>query len=495
MTTSIKTLQHYFGYDSFRPGQQEIVDAIIGGQDTLALLPTGGGKSICFQVPGLALNGTTIVVSPLISLMKDQVDALMSKNITATYINSSLSKKEIAKRFELLSTGSLQFIYVAPERLLTEKFTEVCKRIAIDLIAVDEAHCISQWGHDFRPDYLRIAEFVSQLTQRPTVAAFTATATSQVQEDIIKSLQLIKPRKFLNSFRRTNLRFHTTQCPSTYEQELALFRILHKHPNQSGVIYTSTQKKAEHLVNLIRHYSNDTTNIATYHAGLPPHDRSTIQDIFLHDKINLITATNAFGMGVDKPNVRFVIHYQVPGNLENYYQEAGRAGRDGKPADCYLLFNQVDVAIQQSFIEPQKEKQLDLYEHRLSQLKKIIDYAITTKCLQQQILEYFDEHGVPCEQCSNCRHTFIVTSEKEKTHQLQFQMIGLSLAKKYSVKPEEIMSKKIIELLAIHQPQTPIEYSKIPGIGYGWLEKWYNPITQLLEKGAARDNDITTTRQ
>jgi ATP-dependent DNA helicase RecQ len=494
VTSSTEILHRHFGYSSFRPGQQEIVDSIIAGQDILALLPTGGGKSVCFQVPGLAMNGTTVVISPLISLMKDQVDALVAKKISATYINSSLTKTEIDNRFNLLESRALRFIYVAPERLLTRKFLQSCKKITISLVAVDEAHCISQWGHDFRPEYMRIATFISELPLRPIVAAFTATATSQVQDDIVQSLQLVSPRIFFNSFRRDNLRFHTVQCPSTYEQELALFRILRTHHDQSGVIYASTQKMTEYLVKLIHHYAYNTTSIAAYHAGLSTDQRSKIQDEFLDDTIKVITATNAFGMGVDKPNVRFVIHFQVPGNLENYYQEAGRAGRDGEIADCYLLFNQIDIAIQQTFIEPLKEKSGSLYKHKFFQLKKMIDYSITTHCLQQEILKYFNEHAQPCEQCSCCLHQFITASPTEKQQQIRLQTIQRKLATRHSVSPEEILTKKMIELLALHQPHTPAEYIKIAGIGYGWLEKWYNPITQLLEKGAARDNDITTTR-
>ena len=483
------TLKKYFNFDDFRSGQLEIITSILNKKDSLAILPTGGGKSICFQIPGLVLDGTTIVISPLISLMKDQVDALKQKNITSTYINSSLDKNEVQSRFKQLAAQKYKFIYIAPERLQTVQFIKVCQQIKIPFVAIDEAHCISMWGHDFRPQYTQINQFVDRLSIRPTIAAFTATATNKVRQDIVTSLELKKPKIFLNSFKRENLSFHVTTCADNFSQELALFIILKKHLHQAGIIYTATQKKAEYLSSLIKHYWGNDFPVSAYHAGLETDTRSKIQDQFLCNQLQVITATNAFGMGVDKSNVRWVIHYQLSGNVENYYQEAGRAGRDGTKANCYLLFNSTDIEIQKGFINkahPDIDDPLRIYQ--TYQLKQMMVYSQTNFCRQKFILNYFDEAANNCEQCDNCQHTQLSPSQVDQ----EYYQFLLHLQKQL---PSQVFTPKLLQLLTIHRPQTETDFLKIPSIGQGWIEKWYNQVSKLLEKGTAYVNDIKTTHR
>ncbi|MBU0576264.1 ATP-dependent DNA helicase [Patescibacteria group bacterium] len=485
--TCHQTLQKYFGFDNFRSGQLDIINSILAKKDTLAILPTGGGKSLCFQIPGLMLAGTTLVISPLISLMKDQVDTLLKKNIAAAYINSSLDLKEIKDRLYQLSQQKYKFIYLAPERLLTAQFIKVCKQIKIPLIAIDEAHCISMWGHDFRPEYTQINQLINQLPIRPTITAFTATATLIVRQDIVDSLKLSQPQIFLNSFRRDNLSFHATTCLDNFSQELALFIILKKHYHQPGIIYTTTQKKAEYVAALITHYWGETFPIKAYHAGLDNNSRATIQEQFLCNKLQVITATNAFGMGVDKPNVRWVIHYQLPGNLENYYQEAGRAGRDRQRADCYLLFNYADIEIQKMFINQSHPDKNDLLRaSQVNQLRQMAGYAQSQICRQQFILNYFDEKTNGCEQCDVCQNTQLkLTTADQEYYQFLSSINHCFQA--------QVFTPKLIQLLSIHRPQTQIDFLKIPGIGPGWVEKWYNLVSKILEEKNIYVHDTKTT--
>jgi RecQ family ATP-dependent DNA helicase len=338
-----KILKTYFGYDEFRPGQKEIVDSIISGNDALVLMPTGGGKSICFQVPSLVFEGTTIVISPLISLMKDQVDTLVRKKIAATYLNSSLAPDELKKRFTFFTEGKYALVYVSPERLQNKQFIGLCQKVKIPFLVVDEAHCISQWGHDFRPEYTQIHTFLAQLKVRPVVAAFTASATKHVQQEICSQLQLKTPQVFAQSFRRVNLQWFSKFCSSRFEQEILLLRLLKHHQGQSGIIYATTHEKCETITKFL---SAQGIICEYYHGGVEGKLRAEVQERFLTDATPLIVATNAFGMGVDKPNVRFVIHLNLPANLEGYYQEAGRAGRDGQVAFCYLLTTEKDITTQ-----------------------------------------------------------------------------------------------------------------------------------------------------
>lgn len=475
-----QTLQKYFGYQSFRPGQLAIVESIRNKHDTLVIMPTGGGKSICFQVPGLLFPGTTLVISPLISLMKDQVDALLKKNIAATFINSTLDINLRHQRLALMQQNKYRFVYVSPERLQLDSFMGACQKIKISFMAVDEAHCISQWGHDFRPSYTRIAEFVNELPYRPTIAAFTATATPEVQNDITNQLQLIKPTIFKNGFKRGNLIYWVKNCQNSFEQQLTLFRILNKHKNQSGIIFANTRDKVEDIAQLLKNYKVAAT---FYHAGLDKDKRSQIQEAFIQDRVKIIAATNAFGMGVDKPNIRFVIHYQIPGNLENYYQEAGRAGRDLQPADCYLLFNKKDTSILANFINqshPQKKDPIRVSNYH--KLDKMIDYAQTKSCRAQFVLDYFgekDSHN-KCKNCDVCLTISIEQSETENNLVNRLKKARNVLAKQHGCHPKKVVTDKVIKLLALYRPTTQSEFLRITGIGQGWINKWFNSFSKLL---------------
>ncbi|HYD35769.1 MAG TPA: ATP-dependent DNA helicase RecQ [Vitreimonas sp.] len=474
-----QVLKQYFGYDEFRPGQLEIIETIISGQDTLALMPTGGGKSLCFQVPGLVLGGTTIVVSPLISLMKDQVDTLNRKGARATYLNSSLSAPENQQRLATFINQGYDFVYVAPERLLNQKFIAASQQVKINLIAIDEAHCISQWGHDFRPEYYQIHEYVKKLVRRPVLAAFTATATKAVQDDIVHSLQLSIPRIFSQSFRRTNLKLTVVKCQNMLAKELYLLFLLTKFKGQTGVIYASTRKSTLAVSTFINQFFPGSA--VAYHGGLDSETRASIQEAFLNNDYQLIVATNAFGMGVDKGDVRFVIHYQVPGNLENYYQEAGRGGRDGERAECYLLIHPSDANIHQQFIGalPHHPKHLQLLHHKL---KSMLMFTQLDVCRTQFLLTYFGENTQlsNCGACDICLgETLRITVDQQQYWQLLLAF-RLHYSKMMEITPTEVMPETVMYYLTLLQPTTQQAYAKIPGIGQGWLEKWYSPLTDFL---------------
>lgn len=484
-----KTLLKYFGYQSFRPGQLDIVRTLLKKNDALIILPTGGGKSICFQVPGLIFPGVTLVISPLISLMKDQVDTLIKKNILATYLNSTLPEGELESRLREIRNLTYKFVYVAPERLQNEEFIQVCQNIPIDFVAIDEAHCVSMWGHDFRPSYKRIPVFFQKLSRRPIVAAFTATATHLVQNEISTFLQLQDPQKFTKSFLRDNLTLYNFLCSTQFEKEITLLRLIQKHRGESGIIYTSTRKKTEYLAQYINFlFGNHLSGpVLFYHGGMSSQKRAEVQEAFLNDKAQLIIATNAFGMGVDKSNIRYVIHYQIPGNLENYYQEAGRAGRDRHPAFCYLLSYPPDLSIQvellkKSFASLSKQHQ----KIKIQKLKYMIAYAKNTDCLQKTILKYFGENIFDdrCTQCSYCLRIksshYIRKADVKKIKKIFYYL--KHLAKKHKIDPSQIMSKKVIHYMVLLQPQTKNDFLKIPGIGNGWIEQWHDTIQRYLEK-------------
>ena len=395
-------LKSVFGHDSFRDGQEKMIDELLGGYDVLGVMPTGAGKSICYQLPALMMSGITLVVSPLISLMKDQVMALKASGVAGAYINSSLTPGQQMEAIRRASNGAYKIIYVAPERLQTPAFISFAQKADISMIAVDEAHCVSQWGQDFRPSYLHIAEFIRKLPKRPPVAAFTATATAKVREDIIRLLELVEPYQLLTGFNRPNLRFSCLKPRNKFD---TLCSFLETTGNTCGIVYCSTRKNVEDVTRKLQELGYSATR---YHAGLTDEERRENQDAFQYDRARIMVATNAFGMGIDKSNVRFVVHYNMPRNLESYYQEAGRAGRDGEPAECLLLYSGQDVITGKWMIEHSEENtELDAAQHEavmkleLERLKQMTFYATSKGCLRQFILRYFGEKDAP-DHCGNC---------------------------------------------------------------------------------------------
>ncbi|MDO4340805.1 MAG: DNA helicase RecQ [Eubacteriales bacterium] len=402
-----ETLKKYFGYDSFKPGQEEIIAAILDGKDVLAVMPTGAGKSICYQVPAMLLSGITIVISPLISLMQDQVKALNEAGIHAGYINSSLTEAQIAKVYSKALEGAYKILYAAPERLNSYEFTDFARRVNISMVTVDEAHCISQWGQDFRPSYLKIVDFIDGLPERPIVSAFTATATEEVKTDIACVLKLQDPKIVVTGFDRENLYFDVETIKRKDDYVLEYIR---KHPNDSGIIYCATRKNVDSLFELL---SGAGVSVSRYHGGMNNEDRKISQNDFIYDRTTVIVATNAFGMGIDKSNVRFVIHYNMPQSMENYYQEAGRAGRDGELSECILLFSAQDIMINKflldnkDFTDVPYEDMDSIKQRDAKRLQVMEGYSRTTGCLRNYILEYFGEkRNAPCGRCGNCHREF-----------------------------------------------------------------------------------------
>lgn len=401
-------LKTFYGYDTFREGQEELIDCLISAQDVCGIMPTGAGKSVCYQVPALLLPAVTLVISPLISLMKDQVRALNQMGVHAAYLNSSLTFSQYKKALAFAKEGRYKIIYVAPERLLTEEFLDFAVHTEISMVAVDEAHCVSQWGQDFRPSYLRIPEFIKALPTRPVIGAFTATATREVKEDIVRMLELSAPHITVTGFDRKNLYFEVRHDKDKYR---GIVNYLNSHPDASGIIYCATRKNVEEVCEKL---IADGFPATRYHAGLSDQERRANQEAFTYDEYPLMVATNAFGMGIDKSNVRFVLHYNMPKNMESYYQEAGRAGRDGAKADCILFYSSQDVITNQFFIEQNRDNEeltgeaLELVRQRdRERLKKMTFYCHTTDCLRDYMLRYFGEYGAGyCGSCGNCLHTF-----------------------------------------------------------------------------------------
>lgn len=404
MSDKLSVLKDYFGHDSFRDGQEQIVDALLDGRDALCIMPTGAGKSMCYQIPALLFDGVTIVVSPLISLMKDQVGSLVQSGVPAAYINSSLSYPQFLRVLSNTEHGKYKIIYVAPERLLTDGFLDTCKKIKISMVAVDEAHCVSQWGQDFRPSYLKIISFIKSLENRPIIGAFTATATNDVKEDIKKILRLENPFEITTGFDRPNLFFGVIKSSSKDEKLIDLIR---ERGDRSGIVYCATRKNVESVCELL---CDNGFSATRYHAGLDEYERRKNQEDFVFDRKNIMVATNAFGMGIDKSNVTYVIHYNMPKNIESYYQEAGRAGRDGGEADCILLYSPKDVRLNRFMIENSEgndeltiEENEQIRERDFERLKHMTFYSTTNDCLRGFILRYFGgDKKAYCGKCSNC---------------------------------------------------------------------------------------------
>lgn len=422
MNNKTTILKKYFGYDEFREGQEELIDNILNGRDALGIMPTGAGKSLCFQIPALMFEGITLVISPLISLMKDQVSALNQAGIHAAYLNSSLSYRQFQLALSYAKEGRYKIIYVAPERLTSPEFLEFAIDSNISMISIDEAHCVSQWGQDFRPSYLKILDFIESLNRRPIVSAFTATATKEVREDIVSILRLENPFKKLTGFDRSNLSFSVKKPKDKYE---VVSQYVKENNGKSGIIYCLTRKEVEEVC---ENLEGEGYSVTRYHAGLSDKERRDNQDDFIYDKKLIMVATNAFGMGIDKSDVRFVIHYNMPKNIESYYQEAGRAGRDGEPAECILLYGGKDVVTNQFFIDNNKDNEeldfrtLELVKERdRERLKKMTYYCFTCDCLRDYILRYFGEYGDSY--CGNCLNCLTIFEDRDVSH-IAKQLIG-----------------------------------------------------------------------
>ncbi|MCL2517867.1 MAG: RecQ family ATP-dependent DNA helicase [Oscillospiraceae bacterium] len=489
-------LTKYFGYTEFREGQGEIIDQILSGRDSIGIMPTGSGKSICYQIPALLFDGITVVISPLISLMKDQVHSMTQSGIDAAYINSSLSYYEYNDIINGAKNGLYKIVYAAPERLNSGNFLEFVMNADISLVAVDESHCVSQWGHDFRPSYLMITDFIAKLKKRPVVCAFTATATSEVRDDIIRILELCDPFVITTGFDRKNLNFEVIKPKA---KMTSLCEILSDKKNKCGIIYCLTRKTVEEVCYNLNAIGFSATR---YHAGLSDDERRMNQDDFIYDRKSIMVATNAFGMGIDKSNVAYVIHYNMPKNIENYYQEAGRAGRDGTHADCIILYNEQDVRINSFLIdntEPNpnitpavqqaiKNKDYD----RLYQIKR---YCNLTSCLREYILKYFgDTPPAKCDNCSNCKRVAPVATTTKKTEFKDNELfkrlkeLRNQLAKAIGIPAYTIFTDAVLHEMCSKLPRSLSEMNSISGIGtvklnrYGY--KFLKVITSYLEEGA-----------
>ncbi len=483
-----QTLKQYFGYDSLRTGQEELINGILAGHDVLGIMPTGAGKSLCYQLPALMLKGITLVISPLISLMSDQVKALNQAGVHAAYINSSLTENQIRIALSYASQGRYKIIYVAPERLNTPRFLDFACNADISMLTVDEAHCISQWGQDFRPSYLEIAGFLTRLPRRPIVSAFTATATERVKNDIVASLGLNNPVTMVTGFDRPNLFFRVVTRRGGSQKDNSIINYVKKHEDESGIIYCATKKNVDKLYTLL---NEQGISADRYHAGLSNDERKQNQEDFTYDRIRVMVATNAFGMGIDKSNVRYVLHYNMPQSLEYYYQEAGRAGRDGEEAECVLFFSKQDIMINKFLLQNKasagdvaSDMQKTANDQR--KLQQMINYCETDKCLREFILSYFgDTTPCICNKCSNCvvvedeeEETYVETGKKrKKAAQLaglnelgaalfeKLRSVRTELAAEKSVPPYIICSDKTLKDMCAKLPRDKEQLADVYGMG------------------------------
>lgn len=483
-----QTLKQYFGYDSLRTGQEELINGILAGHDVLGIMPTGAGKSLCYQLPALMLKGITLVISPLISLMSDQVKALNQAGVHAAYINSSLTENQIRMALLYASQGRYKIIYVAPERLNTPRFLDFACNADISMLTVDEAHCISQWGQDFRPSYLEIAGFLTRLPRRPIVSAFTATATERVKNDIVASLGLNNPVTMVTGFDRPNLFFRVVTRKGGSQKDNSIINYVKKYEDESGIIYCATKKNVDKLYTLL---NEQGISAGRYHAGLSNDERKQNQEDFTYDRIRVMVATNAFGMGIDKSNVRYVLHYNMPQSLEYYYQEAGRAGRDGEEAECVLFFSKQDIMINKFLLQNKasagdvaSDMQKTANDRR--KLQQMINYCETDKCLREFILSYFgDTTPCICNKCSNCvvvedeeEETYVETGKKrKKAAQLaglnelgaalfeKLRSVRTELAAEKSVPPYIICSDKTLKDMCAKLPRDKEQLADVYGMG------------------------------
>ncbi len=517
-----QVLRRYFGHDDFRHGQEAMVDALLSGRDALGVMPTGAGKSMCYQVPALMLEGITLVISPLISLMADQVAALKSAGVPAAYLNSSLTPRQMDLAMERAAQGAYKVIYVAPERLETPSFLRFARNAKIALLAVDEAHCISQWGQDFRPVYLRIADFVEALPVRPVIGAFTATATQRVREDIIRHLRLVNPATVTTGFDRPNLYFEVVRCQAGRSRDLALMDVLRGKEGLSGIVYCATRKAVEEVCDRL----NDEGFAASrYHAGLSDEERKQNQEDFQYDRVQVMVATNAFGMGIDKSNVRFVIHYNMPRSMEAYYQEAGRAGRDGEKSECILLYSGQDIITAKWMIEhnPPNEalsavEQASVRRQDLNRLNSMIDYCLRDECLRAFILRYFgDRADEECGCCGFCsggryaragekpsapaRRTMVVKSKPAKpapkkidapegSLMEKLKAVRMTLAKQQHVPPYIICNDATLASMERIRPQTKQGMLSVSGMGEVKTAKYGDAFLQVIKVHAIQEKKM-----
>lgn len=510
-------LKRYFGYDAFRDGQESLIDGMLAGRDVFGIMPTGAGKSICYQLPALMLRGITLVISPLISLMKDQVAALNQVGVYAAYLNSSLTQGQYFKALDFARKGKYKIIYVAPERLLTDSFLDFAVNADISCISVDEVHCVSQWGQDFRPGYLKIVDFIDRLPKRPVVGAFTATATREVRDDVMRILKLNNPKIVTTGFDRKNLSFYVKHAK---DKKAELLGILRKHYGESGIIYCITRKLVDEVYGML---SERGVEVSRYHAGMTDEERCRNQEAFIYDRTHVMVATNAFGMGIDKPDVRFVIHYNMPKNMESYYQEAGRAGRDGEKADCYLLYSPQDVHTNQFFIENNRENEElsdtereHVMEKDRERLKKMVFYCHTKYCYRKYMLNYFGEKADSfCGGCGNCIRKLEAEQYQEKQERYsgrindmagarqlvpadgkirrvsdnpelydQLRLLRNRLAKETEVPAYVIFTDKTLKEMSMYLPSSREELLEISGVGQAKYDKFGQAFIDTIKKYA-----------